>query len=682
MMKQDAIDRKFVETFDVDDYEILTDTGWKDIQSIGQTIEYEVWEVVSTSHSLKCADDHILFDENMNEVFAKELKSGDKIQTESGVEEVVSVKSLGFEDNMYDIQVGDDNHRYFTNGILSHNSTIYCIFALWFATFFPEKKIMILANKAATALELLSRIEMGYEYLPNWLKSSCLVFNKGELTFANLSSIRAFASSSDAARGFSANTVILDEFAFLQKNIADKLFTSMYPVISSSKNGRFIIVSTPNGTDNLYYDIWCQANTKEIGKNLEGWKSFEMYWYQVPGHDEAWKQKQIAAIGAQRFAQEFDNQFLAKGNDKKLVPDEVISDFRMKLSEYKTQGFKPKKQKILSQAEDELYEFDMWHEFDPKHTYLASGDISEGVGGDFSVLYVWDVTDLANIKMCAKFASNSVSVVQFAFIASKILNLYCQPWFFAERNGVSSGMIDSLKITYGYRNIASENKKGEAGIYSHVQVKGKACLWTRTMLSTQGFKFEIYDKDLVDEFGIFVKKETKGMHLVYQAIPGPNSHDDHMMAFVWLCFALQNDIVEKYFTVCQTFTTELQQVYAKILLPLEDYESSRVKQALQDPIYKDFLEFKEELELKFKNATANQEKEDASDWMFSGVKPQTAIDMYFDDDFSSSSSSSNDSWEHYGMFGSQNFGKLHPENRPKLPAPLNPNSFQQPFFIN
>ena len=66
---------------------------------------------------------------------------------------------------------------------------------------------MILANKAATALELLGRIEMGYEYLPHWIKPACLVFNKGEITFSNLSSIRAFASSSDAARGFSANCV-------------------------------------------------------------------------------------------------------------------------------------------------------------------------------------------------------------------------------------------------------------------------------------------------------------------------------------------------------------------------------------------------------------------------------------------------------------------------------------------
>ena len=76
---------------------------------------------------------------------------------------------------------------------------------------------MILANKAATALELLGRIEMGYEYLPHWIKPACLVFNKGEITFSNLSSIRAFASSSDAARGFSANCICGDTRITIRK---------------------------------------------------------------------------------------------------------------------------------------------------------------------------------------------------------------------------------------------------------------------------------------------------------------------------------------------------------------------------------------------------------------------------------------------------------------------------------
>lgn len=228
---------------------------------------------------------------------------------------------------MYDVQAGG-GHRYFSDGILSHNSTIYCIFTLWYTTFFPEKKVMILANKAQTALELLSRIATAYEYLPAWIKCACVEYNKGSITFANMSSIKAFASSSDAARGHSCNCVVLDEFAFLQKSIADKLFTSIYPTISSSKNGKIVIVSTPNGTDNLYYDIWQKANSKNKAKNLDGWKPFSMYWWQVPGHDQAWKAKQIEAIGETRFAQEFNNEFIASAASRKLVPDEILDKLR------------------------------------------------------------------------------------------------------------------------------------------------------------------------------------------------------------------------------------------------------------------------------------------------------------------------------------------------------------------
>jgi phage FluMu gp28-like protein len=87
------------------------------------------------------------------------------------------------------------------------------------------------------------------------------------------------ASGSDSARGTTVNVLILDEFAFLNKSIADKLFTSVYPVVSSSKNGKVIIVSTPNGKNNLYYDLWKKANNKNDPDNIDGWKAFRMDWW-------------------------------------------------------------------------------------------------------------------------------------------------------------------------------------------------------------------------------------------------------------------------------------------------------------------------------------------------------------------------------------------------------------------
>ena len=555
-------------------------------------------------------------------------------------------------------------------------TTCYTVFCMWLATLFPEKKIMICANKLQTAIEIMDRMRIAYEYLPSWIKPGILVYNKAEMTFANMSSIRAFATSSSASRGFSGQILVVDELAFIPKNVADQFFASVMPVVSSAKNSKVIVVSTPNGTSGLYYDLWCQANSKEAGQNKEGWKPFRIDWWEVPGRTEEWKDKQIATIGMQRWRQEFCNEFIANSSIRKLIPDEVLERFRIKLSEFKARGIEPKKQRIISQNEDELYEFDMWHEFDPKHTYLASGDIAEGVGGDSSILYIWDVTDLADIKMCAKFASNTVSVVQFAYIARKILALYCDPWLFAERNGVSSGMLDSLRITYGYKNIAAENKKGESGIYSHVQVKGKACLWTRDMLTTPGFGFTIYDKDLLDEFAIFVKKDTKGMHLVYQALPGPNSHDDHVMAFIWMCFALQNDMVEKYFTVCQTFTTEMEQIYAKILLPNEDYNSAQVKSAMQDPLYKDFIEFKDELVKKLGTALEQEKAEDENDYMFKQMQKESN-DCYFGEVDDGSS------WQHVGIFQNplqQSFNAPQQQRQSSLPT-LNPHNVQPSFYI-
>ena len=72
----DSVERKFVESFDIDDYEILTDTGWQACKAIHKTIPYKIWSIVTTNCDLQCADTHILFDANFNEVFAKDLKVG------------------------------------------------------------------------------------------------------------------------------------------------------------------------------------------------------------------------------------------------------------------------------------------------------------------------------------------------------------------------------------------------------------------------------------------------------------------------------------------------------------------------------------------------------------------------------------------------------------------------------
>lgn len=121
-MLNNLVERKFIETFNIDDYQVKTDTGWSDIDKIGKTIPYEKWILKTENHELECADNHIVFNEDLEEVFVKNLKKNDVILTEKGIEKVISVVNTGIKENMYDLELKDKNHRYYTNGILSHNS--------------------------------------------------------------------------------------------------------------------------------------------------------------------------------------------------------------------------------------------------------------------------------------------------------------------------------------------------------------------------------------------------------------------------------------------------------------------------------------------------------------------------------------------------------------------------------
>lgn len=118
------MNKKFIESFDVTDYEVLTDTGWSDIKASHKTIPYLIYEITTNEgYSIKCADRHIFFDLNMEEVYAKDLSPIDLVMTDNGLQRIETILQTTANDNMYDLELDDENHRYFTNGFLSHNTS-------------------------------------------------------------------------------------------------------------------------------------------------------------------------------------------------------------------------------------------------------------------------------------------------------------------------------------------------------------------------------------------------------------------------------------------------------------------------------------------------------------------------------------------------------------------------------
>lgn len=118
--------KKFTKSLKLDDYQILTDSGFVDVEYLHETIPYKVYQLkLVNGNELKCADDHIVFRSSGEEVFVKDLNPGDLIITDIGNVEVQSVDDLSIEENMYDFQLSEgSDRRYYTNGILSHNTEL------------------------------------------------------------------------------------------------------------------------------------------------------------------------------------------------------------------------------------------------------------------------------------------------------------------------------------------------------------------------------------------------------------------------------------------------------------------------------------------------------------------------------------------------------------------------------
>ena len=388
-------------------------------------------------------------------------------------------------------------------------------YMLWCVLFTDDYKIAILANKGDLARDILGRIKYAFEYLPLWMQQGIVEWNKGNIVLENGSEISAYATSAAGVRGGSYNLVFLDEFAFVPQNMAVEFFTSTYPVISSGKTTKVIIVSTPHGL-NMFYKMWTDAVEK---RSL--YVPLEVHWSMVPGRDAKWRDETIRNTSEEQFRQEFETEFL--GSSATLIPG----------SKLKTLTFN-----YPISTEEYLQIFEL-----PKagHTYIAVVDCAEGVGLDYSVCSVIDVTELP-YKHVAKFRDNKLSPMIFPTYVYNLVNRYNRAWVLVETNSVGQQVVDILHYDLEYENIfriehheikgqhiSSGFKKGAAyGVKTSKTVKKIGCANLKTLIETD--KLITNDFDAIAELNTFVRVKES-----YEAEEGNN--DDIVMTLVlfsWL----------------------------------------------------------------------------------------------------------------------------------------------------
>ena len=394
-----------------------------------------------------------------------------------------------------------NEHRY--NIVLacrqSGKSISACAYLIWFALFHPEKTVAILANKGATAREMLSRITLMLENIPFFLQPGCKALNKGSIEFSNNSRILAAATSGSSIRGLSVNLLYLDEFAFVER--ASEFYTSTYPVVTAGKDTKIIVTSTANGIGNMFYKLWEGA----VQKTNE-FKSFRVDWWDVPGRDEAWKNQTIANTSQLQFDQEFGNTFFGTGDT--LINAETLMSLRATYAK-----------QVLEGGDLLIYEKPR-----ERHDYVMTVDVAKGRGQDYSTFTMIDIS-VRPFRQVAVYRNNTISPILFPNIIYKYAKVYNEAYVVVESNDAGQVVCNGLYHDFEYENLHAEStvKSNALGITMNRKVKRLGCSSLKDLLETQ--KLKLVDENTILETSTFVARGQS-----YEASDG--NHDDLVMNLV------------------------------------------------------------------------------------------------------------------------------------------------------
>ncbi len=381
---------------------------------------------------------------------------------------------------------------------------------LWYAIFNRKYNIYVLAQQRGQAMEILDRIKEMYELLPWWFQPGVHSWNKGSIQLGNKSKIVSAATGGSGVRGKSVNLLYLDEFAWVENDV--EFYTATYPVVSSGSTSKIIITSTPNGM-NLFYKLWTEA---QRGENAYVWD--DALWYEHPARDKDWYDQQMANMSERQFNQEFLCEF--QGSSDTLLSPNVLQRLT----------FQQPIRLVGDQKDFKVYE-------DPKpgHNYVLTADVSEGVGKDFSVVSVIDVTE-APYKQVVMMRSNIMSPLLLADLIDKTGKKYNEAYVIVESNTYGKQVVDALWMDYEYENLllsrsssndaklsGARNEKITPGVKTTKTTKRLGCSNLKGLIEAN--QLIIQDYDTVQELNSFAKKGTS-----YEAEKGKT--DDIVMTLV------------------------------------------------------------------------------------------------------------------------------------------------------
>lgn len=513
----DPNNNKFVNSYQVNGIEVLTDTGYKEIEFIHRTIPFKKLSlelrVLSTDDiiTLDCQENHSLIRYSGQEILAKDSLNS-IIRTINGDQIVQSVRYSGAIENMFDLSIDSKDEVFYTNGILSHNSgksVSTQIYLQWLYVFMKNINIGICQNLGPTQREFLDKTKQILINLPIWMQPGTEVWNKGNIKSDTGVNILTDTPNSDQFRGYSIHCVVVDECAFIRTSSWDEFQDAIFPSQSGLSWTKNILLSTQNGMNHFYEIVQGQR------EKSNGYDIFEVPWEQPPRwkkdgtqyEPEEFKRDIIKMRGEIHFNQNYQNEFI--GSSHTLIGQAALEKLR---------GMTP-----LYTRDNKLK---VWKDPEPGHKYIMTVDGAKD-GRDYFTVNVFDITNFPLEQVQSQRLQ-----INYLLMPDYILDWqesYNFQYLIIENNeGQGQSIQDVLYIEHEYINLHFDTntmsklrkKKEHPGFRMN---RGNRPILLSTMKTfIEEDKLIIRCKDLIEEFSHFLLINGK-----YQADDG--YHDDLVM---------------------------------------------------------------------------------------------------------------------------------------------------------
>jgi hypothetical protein len=461
-------------------------------------------------------------------------------------------------------------------------STTAIVNLVHFMIFNIDKDCIVIAQNENSIKQFFTKVKSAFEALPFFLQPGFISVTDDSISLDNGCRLKVGIAAESVSQGYSLDWLMIDEMSFIRDSLSGKFWLNIYPTLINNRHSRCIIASTPNGR-NLFYDIW----TKAINK-LNVFVPFRLYWQDIPGIDEKFKEEFIANTSEESWEQSMECSF----------DTQIKSIFSMKSQKYLrtlqlehvdswSKDNHPIGEKFdIEFISQKIVQYDLRNDF-----FIIGIDISEGLNLDESVLKIkkceWNIIIKKIIyKSIGIFHSNEIEVYELAQKSMDIIKYFNQNniRFAVENNTFGAEYFQHLTNF----KINSPSKYGSINIDAiFTKFKRKSVNEKEKSKFEKGIRWNTYNKKVgVKSFSSLITKKimyeyhplSLEQYLNFgrqtnQTFSANYGHDDLVLSDVSISY---------FITINNIYTASFLKYVESILRFQLDDETEEIKKAKAD----------------------------------------------------------------------------------------------------